>query len=164
MQDTGIAGTGIIWHGYCKVTGLGITVNTDHCYYMYYHRDRTRIMATHTRIYQCMDYHISYYCDYSYMDARHTVMSCLHITVTHACMVSIFLSYGSPFILRVILMYSCYMIVSRYFYWYSCYWYSRYWIHEPLICDVWNPTSIVPVSRYPILCYQLSDWSLILHI
>ena len=44
------------------------------------------------------------------MDARYTVISCSHITVTyvhltgiHACIVSIFLSYGSPFILHVLL-------------------------------------------------------------
>jgi len=134
-------------HGYCKFTGHGITLYTDHCYYMYYHRDITRIIATHicspgTRIYQCTDYRISYYCYHRYMDSR-------HITVTHACMVSIFLSYRSPFILHVILMYSCYMIVSRY-----CYCYSRYWIHEPLICDVWNPTSII--SRFPLSCFVLS--------
>ena len=95
-----------------------------------------------TRIYQCTDYRISYYCYHRYMDSR-------HITVTHACMISIFLSYGSPFILHVILMYSCYMIVSHY-----CYCYSRYWIHEPLICDVWNPTSII--SRFLLSCFVLS--------
>jgi len=41
------------------------------------------------------------------------------------------------------LPYACYMIVS-------CYWYgySRYWTWELLICDMWNPTSIIPVSRY----------------
>ena len=35
---------------------------------------------------------MSYYCDHRYMDSR-------HITVTHACMVSLFLLYGFPFIL-----------------------------------------------------------------
>jgi len=41
------------------------------------------------------------------------------------------------------LPYSCYMIVS-------CHWYgySRYWTWELLIRDMWNPTSIVPVSCY----------------
>ena len=44
-------------------------------------------------------------------------------------------------------------------------WYSRYWTCELLICDVWNPTSIVPVSLYPILCYQLSSGPVImLHV
>ena len=56
-------------------------------------------------------------------------------------------------------MYSRYMIIS-------CYWYgySRYWTWELLICDMWNPTSIVPVSRYIVpvsryifLCYQQSS-------
>ena len=56
--------------------------------------------------------------------------------------------------------YSCYIIVSRYWYYYS-----HYWTHELLICDVWNPTSIVPVSRYPVLCYQLSSGHVImLHV
>ena len=54
--------------------------------------------------------------------------------------------------------YSCYMIVL-------CYWYgySRYWTWELLICDMWNPTSIVPVilfplycSRFPLYCSMLS--------
>jgi len=45
------------------------------------------------------------------------------------------------------------------------YWYSRYWIHELLICDVWNPTSIVPVSRYRVSCYQQSSCHVIvLHV
>jgi len=35
----------------------------------------------------------------------------------------------------------------------SCYWYGypRYWTWELLVCDMWNPTSIVPVSRYIVL-------------
>jgi len=44
------------------------------------------------------------------MDAQYIVISCSHITVTyvhrtgiHACIISIFLSYGSPFILHVLL-------------------------------------------------------------
>ena len=44
------------------------------------------------------------------MDARYTVMTCSHITVTyvhrtgiHAYIISIFLSYGPPFILHVLL-------------------------------------------------------------
>ena len=78
------------------------------------HRYVTRIIATHicstgTRIYQFTEYRISYYCYHRYMDARYTVMSCLHIIVTHACMISIFLSYGSLFTLHVFLLhvYSC---------------------------------------------------------
>jgi len=53
----------------------------------------THICSTGTRI--------SYYCDHRYMDARYTVISCSHITVTyahrtsvHAGIVSIL--YGSP--------------------------------------------------------------------
>ena len=53
----------------------------------------------------------------------------------------------------------------------SCYWYgySRYWTWELLICDMWNPTSIVPVSRYIVpvsryivLCYQQSSGPVIM--
>ena len=70
------------------------------------HRYVTRLIATHicstgTRINPFTEYRISYYCYHRYMDARYTVMSCLHITVTHACIVSIFLSCGSLFILHV---------------------------------------------------------------
>ena len=55
-------------------------------------------------------YPISYDCSHRYITARHTVISCSHITVTyahrmgvHACIVSIFLSYGLPCILHVLL-------------------------------------------------------------
>ena len=103
------------------------------------------------------------------MDARYTVISCSHITVTyahrtsvHACIVSIFLSYESLYILHVLLfhvipaflLYDCFLLC-----------YSRYWLHELLICDVWNPTSIVPVSRYRVLCYQQSScYVIVLHV
>ena len=83
---------------------------TDHCYYMHYHRDITRIIATHrcstgTRRDQCTDYRISYYCYHYVMFTYHcyTCMSCFHIPVTHAYMVSLFLSYGSLFLLHVLL-------------------------------------------------------------
>jgi len=46
-------------------------------------------------------------------------------------------------------LYSCYMIVFRYWYWYS-----SYLIYELLICNVWNPTSIV--FRFPLSCFTLS--------
>ena len=57
--------------------------------------------------------------------------------------------------------------------WYivSCYWYGypRYWTWELLICDMWTPTSIVPVSRYIVpvsryivLCYQQSSGPVIM--
>ena len=94
----------------------------------------------------------------------YTCMSCLHIPVTHACMVSLFLSYGSSFILHVLLFH-----VIPVFLLYDCFplliLYSRYWIHELLICDMWNPTSIVPVSRYRVWCYQQSSCHVIvLHV
>ena len=115
-----------------------------------------------TRIDHCTEYRIAYSCYPHYRDAPHTVISCSHITVTsahctsvHACIVAIFSSSLS--ILHVLLfhvtvfmlydcsmlLYSCYMIVS-------CHWYgySRYWTWELLIRDMWNPTSIVPVSCY----------------
>ena len=68
----------------------------------------------------------------------HVHSSLLHIsTGIHACIVLIFLSYGSPsyymYYCSLFSLYSCYMIVSCYWYWYS-----RYWIRELLICDVWN--------------------------
>ena len=46
-----------------------------------------------------------------------------------------------------ILPYSCYMIVS-------CYWYgyTRYWTWELLICYMWNPTSIVSVILFLLYC------------
>jgi len=58
------------------------------------HRYVTRLIATHicstgTRIYQFTEYRMSYYCYHRYMNARYTVISCSHITVTyvpsHAC-------------------------------------------------------------------------------
>ena len=82
-------------------------------------------------------------------------MASRHITVTHACMVFLFLSYGSLFLLHVLLFHVIpVFLLYDYFLWY---WYSRYWIHELLICDMWNPTSIVPVSRYIVLCYHQSS-------
>ena len=100
-------------------------------------------------------YPISYDCSHRYIAARHTVISCSHITVTyahrmgvHACIVFIFLSYGLPCILHVLLFHvPVFMIVS-------CYWYgyTRYWTWELLICDMWNPTSIVPVILFPLYC------------
>ena len=87
----------------------------------------TRILATHisstsTQIYQCTACHISYYCYYRYMDARYTVISCSHITVTyahhtgaHACIVSHLLSYDSPCILPRLLfhvtVYDCFRLL-----------------------------------------------------
>ena len=99
------------------------------------------------------------------MDARYTVISCLHITVTHALIVSIFLSYGSPFILHVLLLHvsSCIPVtwifpvtdidspVTGYV---SC-WYAT--------CGL--PHLLFPISRYPFLCYQQSSGLVImLHV
>ena len=117
---------------------------TDHCY------DTDRLHGLFLHIY---DYHISYYYAHHAMDSR-------HITVTPACRISLFLSYGSSFRLPVLLfpvircmLYACFPLLilliplldtcSRY--WYGC---SRYWTRELLICYTWNPTSIVPVSSY----------------
>jgi len=128
---------------------------------------------TGTRLDQCTDYRISYYVMFTYH--CYTCMLCLHITVTYACHVSIALL---P--MHVWFLYSCHMIPRSYYMYYysmfpyscymidSCDWYgySRYWTWELLICDMWNPTSIVilfplycscyivPVSRYIVLCYQ----------
>jgi len=52
------------------------------------------------------------------------------------------------------LPYQCYMIIFGYWYGYSRYW-TCYWTWELLICDMWNSTSIVPVSRY-IVAYPCS--------
>jgi len=96
-----------------------ISYHTGHCYLMYtYHRYTDTITRyimisyscpTDTRIHQFTEYHHFICCYHHYMDTRYTVIPCLYITVTHACMVSIFLSYGSPFILHVLLLhvYSC---------------------------------------------------------
>ena len=100
---------------YTRNTVTYISCHTGHCYLMYmYHRytyyDTPHyyfVFISHRYIAAPLHGIPSFYILLSsYMDSR-------HITVTHACMVSIFLSYGSPFILHVILMYSCYMIVSR---------------------------------------------------
>jgi len=106
-------------------------------------------------------------------------MSCLHSTVTPACHgyisllhVHTWFTYSWHMDHRAyymyycfILPYSCYMIIS-------CYWYgySRYWTWELLICYMWTSTLlipfpvillpfywsryIVPDSRYIVLCYQ----------
>ena len=94
----------------------------------------------------------------------YTCMSCFYIPVTHAYMVPLFLSHELPFILHVLLFH-----VIPVFLLYACFplliLYSRYWIHELLICDMWNPTSIVPVFRYHVLCDQQSSCHVIvLHV
>jgi len=72
----------------------------------------------------------------------HILLSSLHgcsvhsyIMFTHHCYTCMYCFYILVIWITVhiacIFMYSCCMIVSRY-------WYSRYWIRELLICDVWN--------------------------
>ena len=78
--------------------------------------------------------------------SSYTVMSCLHITVTHACMVSLFLSYGFPFILHVLLFH-----VIPVFLLYDCF---------PLL-DTWAVDmrcveSHIYCSRFPLYCSMLS--------
>ena len=105
------------------------------------------------------------YCDYCYMAYR-------LITVTHARMVSLFLSYGCPFILHVLL---CHVTV---FMLYDCFllliWifpildvravdmlyvdFHIYCFRFPLYCSCY----IVPVSRYIVLCYRQSSGPVIM--
>jgi len=81
---------------------------------------------------------------HSYIMFTHHCYTCMYyfyilviwITIHIACL-----------IVACIFLYSCCMIVSRY-------WYSRYWIRELLIYDVWNPISIV--SRFLLSCFMLS--------
>jgi len=96
----------------------------------------------------------------------HVHTSLLHMLTTWVYMHVLFLSSCHMnhctyymYYCSMLSLYSSYMIVS-------CYWYgySRHWTWELLICDMWNPTSIVPVSRYIvpvsryiILCYQQSS-------
>ena len=151
------------------------------------HRYVTRISATHicstgTRIYQFTEYRISYYCYHRYMDARYTVISCSHITVTyaqrtsvHACIVSIFLSYESPFIVHVLLfhviLYDCFLLLIMIFPLLDmravdmrCVELSATWIQTT------GATSRIShllflFFRYLVLCYQQSLYPIIvLHV
>ena len=118
-----------------------------------------------------------------YTSSRHTVISYTVIIITGILGISLlhvptWFNYSYHMDHRAyymyycsMLSYSCYMIVS-------CYWYgySRYWTWELLICDMWNPTTIVPVilfpwycsrfplycSRYIVLCYQQSSGPIIM--
>ena len=121
----------------------------------------TRIRATHisstsTPIYQCTACRISSDCYYRYMDARYTVISCSHITVTyahrtsvHTCIVSIFLSYESPFILYVLLFH-----VIPVFLLYDCF--PLLILIFPLLdmraVDMRCVESHIYCSRFPIYC------------
>ena len=128
---------------------------------MYYHRDITRILATHrcfisTRIYQART------------TASHIIVLIIPIIIYgifayhgHTRISSLVWSYGSRCILHVLLfhvipvflLYACFpwlILLCPLLDIVSCYWYgySRYWTWELLICDMWTPTSIVPVSCY----------------
>ena len=97
-----------------------------------------------TRIHQFTRYRHFIYWYHRYMDARYTVShvhtSLLHMFTARVYMHVLFLSschmnHHSYYMYYCFMlsMYSYYMIVSRYWYWYS-----RYWINKLLICDVWN--------------------------
>ena len=125
-------------------------LDTDHCYYMY-------------MLYGYDDTSHSYFVfmPHLYIKAPLHIVTWIlgilllhmHVWFLYSCHMdsrSYYMYYCS------MLPYSCYMIVS-------CYWYgySRYWIWELLICDMWIPTSIVPVSLYivpvfPLYCSMLS--------
>ena len=140
---------------------------------LFYTRITVRTYTSDTPIY-CYTYRFHWYTDITMHGLLHfilawssyTFMLCLHIMVTHACMVSLFLSYRSPFMLHVLLfyswhmdprscymyyyfmlLYSCYRIVTCYWYGYSC-----YWTWELLICDMWTSTSIDSVILFPWYC------------
>jgi len=114
----------------------------------------TRRCSTGTRIYPCTDYRISYYCYIRYMDARYTVMSCLHITVTHVCHVYISLLH-----MHVWFLYSCHMDPRSYYMYYcsmlspySCYMIvSRYWYCIPVTgyMSCWYAICGIPHLLFP---------------
>ena len=86
------------------------------------------------------------YCSHRYMDSR-------HITVTHACMVSLFLSYGSPCILHVLLFH-----VIPVFLLYDCF--PLLILIFPLL-DTWAVDmrcvkSHIYCSRFLLSCFMLS--------
>ena len=99
----------------------------------------------------------------SLLDAWYTVISCSHITVTHACIISIFLSYGSPFILHVLLLhvYSCipvawlFLVTDIPVTGYESCWYT--------MCGI--PYLLFLVFCYLVSCYQQSSCPVIvLHV
>jgi len=115
------------------------------------------------------------------MDARYTVISCSHITVTfahctsvHACIVAIFLSYGSPFILHVFLcnitvfmLYDCFMLLIWIYPILDMRAIDMLYVESHIYCSCY----IVPVILFPsycsrfrvycscdiVLCYQQSS-------
>ena len=106
---------------------------------------------------------IGYY--HRYMDSR-------HITVTHACMVSLFLSCGFPFILHVLLLhgtvvmlYDCFLLLIRIFPILDMRAVDMRFVESHIYCSRYIvPVSryIVPVSCYIVLCYQQSSGPVIM--
>jgi len=105
-------------------------------------------MTRYTLIsYSCLtDRYMHRFTDTRYTDITATYA---HRTSVHACIVLSFCLMDYC----VYYMYNCSMFPYSYCMIASCYWYgySCYWTWELLICDMWNPTSIVPVSRYIVL-------------
>ena len=74
--------------------------------------------------------HVVPYCYHRYMDTRYTVISCSHITVTSRVYMHVLFLFSCHMDPRAYYMYycsilspySCYMIVSHYWYCYSHYW------------------------------------------
>ena len=103
----------------------------------------------------CYTYMFHWYTDTPMHGLPHVIISCYHhhmdsrqITVTHACMVSLFLSYGLPFILLVFLfhvivfmLYDCFLLLI--------------WI-LPLLdmraVDMRYVDSHIYCSRFPLYC------------
>ena len=108
----------------------------------------------------------------------HHAMDSRHITVTHACMISLFLPYGSPFIVHVLLfhvtvfmVYDCFLLLIWIFPLLDmsavdmrCVELRATWI------QVTGATSrishlLFSVFRYLVVCYQQSSGSIIiLHV
>jgi len=154
-------------HGYCSSPYM--ILDTDHCYYMYMlHRYYD---TSHSLIsYSCpTDIYMHHFTDTRYTDSTATYA---HRTSVHTCVVSIFLSYGSPCILHVLLfhvpvfmLYDCFLLLIWIFplldmravdmrYVESHIYCSRF----PLYCSRY----IVPVSRYIVLRYQQSSGPVIM--
>jgi len=89
-------------------------------------------------------------------------MDSRHITVTHACMVSLFLSYGSPFVLHVLLchvtvfmLYDCFLLLIWIFPILDMRAVDMRYVESHIYCSrfsLYCSRYIVPVSRYIVLC------------
>ena len=106
---------------------------------------------------------------HGYTNSQNTVNSYIVIIVTWMLGTQLYHVYTSLLHMHILFLYSCHMDHRSYCISYCCmyipvfllydcfrywYWFFRYWIRELLICDVWNPTSIV--SRFPLSCFMLS--------